>query len=250
MRPTVIFAVAVLLFLQSAGRSQTEDEARAIIGKSIKAMGLDKESADSKGFRLKSKGTVEVMGMSLPFSQTMTIRLPDQFKDASEIDINNMKLLVNTVFDGKKGWVEVNGQIMKLDDKIAAELKDVGRLIKISRLQVLLDKKYDLAVVGEVKVEEKPAVGIRVSSKGAKDVTLFFDKTTHLVTKVDRQAIDATSGQEMQEERIIRSYQDKDGHKIPHAITILRDGKKFLDAEVTEYTPLDDVDPSEFDMPK
>ena len=39
MRPTVIFAVAVLLFLQPAGWSQTEDEARTIIGKSIKAMG-------------------------------------------------------------------------------------------------------------------------------------------------------------------------------------------------------------------
>jgi hypothetical protein len=250
MRPTVIFAVAVLLFLQPAGRSQTDDEARTIIGKAIKAMGLDKEPADSKGYRTKAKGTVEVNGMSLPFSQTTTIRLPDQFKDAMELDVNNMKLLVNTVFDGKKGWVEVSGQIINLDDKVTAELKDIGRLIKIGRLKVLLDKKYELAVIGEVKVDEKPAVGIRVSSKGTKDITLFFEKSTSLLVKVDRQAIDAMSGQEVQEERIIHSYQDKDRGKMPHMISVLRDGKKYVDAEVLELTPLDDVDPSEFDMPK
>jgi hypothetical protein len=250
MRPVMIFAVAIVLFLQPLARTQTQDEARAIIGKAIKAMRADKDPEDSKGMRMKSKGTLEIMGMTLNITQAVLVRYPDQFKETVELDVNNMKIPIVTVFDGKKGWVEVNGQVMKFDDKINAEMKEVANLIRISRLKPLLDKKYELSVIGEVKVEEKPVVGVRVSTKGAKDVSLFFDKTTNLLTKVDRQALDAMTGQEVQEERIIRSYQDKDGRKIPHQVAVQRDGKKFLEVEVSEFTNLDNVDAGEFDMPK
>ena len=252
MRPIMLSALAVVLLLQPAARTQTQDEAKAIIGKAIKAMGLDKDVEGTVGFRTKAKGTIEIMGMNINFTQTVLIRMPDQFKDALELDINNMKIPVNTVYDGKKGWVAANGKIVKLDDKVTAELKEVGNLIKIARLKPLLDKKnnYELAVIGDVKVEDKEAVGIRVSSKGAKDLSLFFDKKTGVLSKMERQALDAMTGQEVQEERIIRSYKDKDGQKVPHEVVVMRDGKKFLEAEILEYTLLQNVDPSEFDMPK
>jgi len=250
MRAFTICAVVVLLGLQSPVWTQTQDEAKAIVGKAIKAMGVDKEPEGSQGLRIKSKGTVEIMGMSLNFSQSVTIRYPDQFKDAMELEINNMNIPINTVFDGKKGWVEVNGKVMKLEDNIISELKDVADVIKISRLKPLLKKPFELAVIGEVQVEEKPALGIRVSREGAKDINLFFDKKSGLMTKLDRQAIDAASGKEVQEERIIRSYQDKDGHKVPLRVGIQRDGKKYVEVEILEISNLDNVDAGEFDMPK
>jgi hypothetical protein len=250
MRSSTIFAMAVLLVSQPAGRTESSDEARALIGKAVKAMGMDKIPDDTQGFRTKTKGTLEVMGMTLNFEQTVIVRLPNQLKDVMELDVNNMKIPVVTVFDGKKGWVEANGKLIKLDDKMNAELKEVASMIKFGRLTPLLDNKFDLAIIGEVTVEEKPAVGIRVSTKGSKDFSLFFDKKTNLLIKAERQALDAMTGKDVQEERIIRSYQDKDGRKIPHNIVVLRDGKKFLEAEVTEHTPLATVDPSEFAMPK
>jgi len=244
-------AVAGLLCWQTAGQTQNQDEARAIIGKAIKAMGVDKEPQGAKGLLIKSKGTLELMGMTVNIVQTITLRYPDQFKDFTELDINNMKLPVSTVFDGKKGWVAVNDKvIMKFDDIFNAEMKEVANLVNIGKLKPLLDKKYDLAVIGEVKVEDKPAVGVRVSVKGAKDVSVYFDKNTHLLMKVERQAVDATTKQEVTEERIIRSYKDRDGYKVPHEVAILRDGKKFVEVEVTEHTHLDNVDPGEFEMPK
>src|SRR5947208_3361485 len=63
MRGIMIFAVAVVLCLQPMGPAQSQDEARAIIGKAIKAMGVDKEPENSKGLLMKSKGTLEAMGM-------------------------------------------------------------------------------------------------------------------------------------------------------------------------------------------
>jgi hypothetical protein len=190
------------------------------------------------------------MGMSLNFTQLATVRYPNQIKDVMELEVNNMNIPIKTVFDGKKGWIEVNGQVMKLPDNVLTELKDVADIIKISRLKPLLKKPYELAVIGEVEVGEKPALGVRVSREGAKDINLFFDKKSGLMSKLDRQAIDVTSGQEVHEERIIRSYQEKDGAKVPHRVGIMRDGKKYVEIEILEINNLDNVDASEFDMPK
>src|SRR5438105_3851667 len=125
MRPLMVLVPAFLLVWQPAGRTETPAEARVIVEKAIKAMGLDKLPKDIKGSRTKAKGTLEIMGMTLGFSQTVTIRMPDQFKDSMELEVANMKIPVNTVFDGKKGWVETQGKVIKLDDKINNELKEV-----------------------------------------------------------------------------------------------------------------------------
>lgn len=232
------------------GQAQPQDEARAIISKAIKAMGLDKLPKDVKGIRSKSKGTLEVMGATLNTSQEVTIRFPDQFREAAEIDVNGMKIPVVTVFDGKQGWVEVMGKVMKLENEILTELKNASSLIRISLLTPLLDKKYELSLLGEAKVEGKTAVGVRVVGKGFKDISFYFDKTTFLLTKVERQALDPATNMEVPEERIIKSYQDKDGRKIAKEFVILRDGKKFLEAELTDYAFLEQVDPGLFARPK
>ncbi len=241
----------------SAGEDDTKVDqaikARAIIGKAIKAMGMDKDREDWKGLRVKSKGTLEFMGKTHRIWLTLTIRLPDQFSDLVEVEVNNMKFPLTTVYDGKIGWEEAGapgGNHVKLDDMRTAELKEISNLLKIIRLKPVLDKGYKLALVGEVKVEDKSAVGVRVSSKAAKDVSLFFDKMTGVLVKVKRQALDTITMQEVLEERIIRSYRDRDGQKIPHEVIVLWDGKKLLELEVTDHTPLINVDASEFEMPK
>jgi hypothetical protein len=53
MRTFLICAVAVLLGLQSPVWTQTQDEAKTIVGKAIKAMGVDKEPEGAQGMRLK-----------------------------------------------------------------------------------------------------------------------------------------------------------------------------------------------------
>lgn len=250
MRASVMCALAAVLFLQPTSRGQSSDEAKAIVKRGIKAMGEDKEPQNTKGLKIVSKGTLEIMGMSVPIDSSLTILHPGKFREAADLNINNMKISVATVFDGKIAWIEIGGKTMKLDGKILDEIKDVGRLLQVAKLKSLLTEKYDLSVIGEVKVNEKPAVGIRVSSKGAKDISLFFDKQSGVIAKMERQGFDTTSMQEVQEDRIIKSYKDKDGRKIPRQVTILHDGNKFLDLEISEYEPLENVDPALFEMPK
>jgi hypothetical protein len=113
----------------------------------------------------------------------------------------------------------------------------------------LRDKAYELSSLGEVPVEGKPALGLRVVVKGQKDINVFFDKATGLMAKVERRGVDPMSGQEFAEERIILEYQKIEGLPVPKKILLNRDGKKYLEAEVLEVKLLDTLDESEFAVP-
>jgi len=236
----VVFAAGIV-----TAQGDSQDEARAIIGKAIKAMGYENKAVP-KGLRMKAKGTVDVNGMSFEITQNLTIRMPNQFKDMTEVNVNGMTIPVTTIFDGKEAWVDVNGMVKDLGEKMVEEFKNVAGMVEASHLTPLLDKKFKLSIVGEAKVEGQPAVGIRISGKGFKDFNMYIDKKTNLIAKIERQAVDPMSEMEVQEERIFKSYRDVDGRKVPKDVVVNRDGKKFLEAEVLEYSVVDQIDPGEF----
>jgi hypothetical protein len=106
------------------------------------------------------------------------------------------------------------------------------------------------SVLGEVQVKGKPAVGLTVSKEGRKDINVFFDKGTGLMTKVETRTRDLMSGQEVTEERFITEYQEVGGRKAGKKVEVQRDGKQFLEAEVVEIQFLEKLDDSEFAQPK
>ena len=94
------------------------------------------------------------------------------------------------------------------------------------------------------------ANGNKISIEAAgKDLNLYFDKATGLLAKVEKRAIDATSGKEFTEERIVLEYNkpNKLGIPTPKKVVVKKDGKKFLEAEVTETTSLEKIEDSEFE---
>jgi len=159
------------------------------------------------------------------------------------------KVTQTTVFDGTNGWVNVNGMNIDLDEKLMAELKEASYLLQIGRLAGLKGKGFELSLLGESKVNDRPAVGVKVASKGHRDINLYFDKETGLVAKMEHRALDAMTMQEVTQERIILEYQDTEGQKMPKKVLVNRDGKKFMELEVTEIKFPDKIDDSEFAKP-
>jgi hypothetical protein len=111
------------------------------------------------------------------------------------------------------------------------------------------DLLFELAPLPDILVEGKPAAGIRVRSRGHKDINLYFDKKTYLLVKLQRRTDDPMIGEEVNEERIITEYQDVQGIKTTKKSVIFRDGKKYLDMEVVEAKYLEKVDDREFVKP-
>ncbi len=242
-----IVAFVALAVVTAAG-GQANDEAKAILDKAIKAH-LPKGKADKKaGYQGKNKGTLHISGLKLEFTQQIWLH-SGKFKEVLDMTVMNKAVKVTTVYNGKDGWIKANDMNIDVSKEILAEFKEVGYMSGIGQLTGLRDKGLKLSLLGEVQVNGKPAVGIKVSKEGKKDIDLYFDKATGLMAKIERRAKDFMTGQEATEERIITEYQQVGDRKLAKKVTVNRDGKKLLDAEVVEIQLLDSIDDGEFAQP-
>jgi hypothetical protein len=225
-----------------------DNTARDILDKAVKAHGGAERLLKFPGARVKGKGKLAMFG-GAAFSQEASAQMPNKFKEVVNLEIMGQKVTVTTGFDGTKGWVQANGMNIPVDDKLLAELKEAAYMMAFNRLTGLTDKSYQLAPLGEIKVNDRPALGVRISSKGHRDVNLYFDKENGLLVKNEHRVLDQMAQQEVTEERILSEYKDHDGLKMPGKVVITRDSKPYLDMEITEVKLVDKIDDSEFAAP-
>ena len=249
MRHLVLPLLFVILVIGPAARA-ADDDVKAVLVKAIKAHGGKEALTKYKGIRSKAKGKIDFPGVGeIDFTQETNMMQPDKFKEVMEMEIAGNKIEVVSMANGNKITIEAAGKDVAITDDIKTAIKEAQYMIKASRWTSLLeDKAYELSHLGEAKVEGKASVGVRVASKGQKDLNYYFDKKTGLLAKVERRATDASSGKEYTEERIVTEYNkpNKLGVPTPKKVLVKRDGKKFMEAEVLETTPLEKIDDSEF----
>jgi hypothetical protein len=242
------FAAAAFL-LGTAPLTSAQEDPRAVIDKAVKAYGGAEKLAKIKALQTKASGTIDLAG-GIKFEQEAMIQLPDRMKDRMQMEVMGQQVAVTTVYDGTKGWLKVNDMVMDMDENLLELMKEATYMLRLTQQVFLLkDKSVELAPLGEVKVNDRPAVGIKVSKKGQKDLNLYFDKQTGLLAKTEHRTRDYSSGQELDEERIILEYQDVDGLKVAKKILVNRDGKKFTEADVNEIKFVDKIDDAEFTKP-
>ena len=138
---------------------------------------------------------------------------------------------------------------LNIDDKTKSEIKEQVYAEMIAGLTLFQDKALQLSPLGEVNFEGRPTLGIRVSSKGHRDVNVYFDKENGLLIKLESRAVDLGSGQEVSQEKVFSDYKVIDGIMRPRKVVIFQDGKKLLDVQVIELKFLDRLDDSVFAKP-
>lgn len=243
---TVLSAVVLVGYSPAA---RADDAPKDVLEKAIKAHGGAELLTKNQAGQLRAKGKIVLPGAGeVDFSQEASYMLPDKFKESVEISVGGQTIRILTIANGDKISIDALGNSVEITDAIKSSMKDAQQMLKVGRLVGLAGEKgYELNAAGEVKVNDKPAVGVRVSAKNQKDITLFFDKATHLLAKMEYRTTEPMSGTEFNEERILGDYKkDADGNMVPHKVTILRDGKKYLDAEVSEGKYLEKLPDSEF----
>jgi outer membrane lipoprotein-sorting protein len=243
-------AIAGLAATVLLAKAQNEPDLKAIIRAAIKAHGDEKNLAKYKAAVTKFKGKLEAGGMTLDVTGETSLQRPDKVKDVLNLDIGGNSIEVISVFDGKKLWVSAMGQTKEIDDeKIIKGAKEELENEGAGSLSAYLKEPYELSAIGEVKVKDKAAFGIRISKKGKKDISLFFDKKSNLIVKIEMQSIDAETGNEITQEKFIHSYQEKAGIKVAKRVEILKDGKAFMDIEITDLQMFEKLDDSVFKKP-
>lgn len=244
------FAVAGLLSFLNPVRAQEDAKSRAVVDRAIKAHGGLDKLTKLKASASKEKGKFHGLGDAVDFTGESAVQLPDRIRNEVKTQFGGQQVSFIQILNGDKGWVKFGEMTTEMNKEALAEAKEQMNAGNISHLAVLTNKDYKLAPLGEVKVGDHTAIGIRVERKGYRDVSLFFDKENYLLLKMETRGKDfMQGGAEFTSTNLYGDYKKVEGIMVPYKITIQRDGKAFVEAEVTEVKVSEKLDDSVFGKP-
>lgn len=249
MRQVLASAGLMAVLLCGAfARADEQADAKALLDQAIKAHGGADKIAKIKAATITAKGKFYGLGEGLDYTETLVFQEPDKMRFDFGSAVGGMKFKVTQVFNKNKGWMAIGDNVMEMDKNMVAETKESLHAHMVTGLYPAVFKNAKLSTIGEIKVGGKPAVGVRVEVKGYRDINLFFDKATHLLVKSERRVKEMQGGEDS-EEAYYSDFKDVDGVKMPFKVNIKHDDKKFAEAEVTDYKPIEKIDDSRFAKP-
>jgi hypothetical protein len=252
MRHVLTGFIAAALIFQLSGPARGEDKGQAgpIIDKAIQAVGGEANLHKFKGATWKAKGTFYGLGEGLPYTSEAASQLPDKMRTKVEGEFNGQKFDIVTVINHDKAWRKMGGDSMALEGDQLEEAKEEAYAAYVTTLAPLKDSSYTLTSLGDSKVDGHAVVGVKVSSKGHRDISLFFDKDSGILLKSERKVKDTMGGgDELMQETLYSDYKDIEGVKHPMKVTIKRDGKKFIEQENSDMKLAEKLDDKLFAEP-
>ena len=243
------FALLSVGLVLAAAPVRADDAAKALVEKAIKATGGAEALKKYPAVTVSFKGTFHGMGQEIPMTGQVTSQGPDRIKMDMEIEAGGQKFQIVNVVTKDAGWTKVAGNVMELGKDQLAEALEQAHAGYVAALYPLDDKAYTLAATGEAKVNDKPALGVKVTAKGHRDVTLYFDKESGLLVKSEHTVKDEGSGQEVVEETLYSEYKEVQGTKQAMKFTVNRDGKLYIQGEATEVHLSEKLDDNAFAKP-
>lgn len=238
-------AVAAL----AVASAPADDAANKVVEAAVKAHGGADVLNKLKAGTSKIKGDMTVFGMDLEFTGDLAYELPDKYKMTILTEVAGQKLTVVQLVNGSKVKNTLNGMPTGLGAAEKAELAQAAALQEVAQLTPLLGStKYTIKAEKDEDVTGAPASVVLVTAKDFKATKLFFDKKSNLLVKTSRKGLAPGMGepQEVAEETILSDYKKVDGMMTPMKMTVLHDGKKFMNVTVTEAKVMEKADPKLF----
>lgn len=225
-------------------------DARKVIEQAATAHGGIETLTKYPAAKVKAKGTYVPDGQPSPCSSESVYWLPDRVHSKLDICAQRNSQTIEQIQNGERTALIVAGLMQHMSDAQAHELKmslycrDLGRLAPL-----LSDSKYVLAAAGTKDVQGRATKAVRVSRTGFQPVTLYFDPESHLLVAMERPGFDAKGGKVDQQEEF-SDFKQVAGIKYPSKTKVRQKGQVVLESEVTEFTPLEQVDPKAFAIPQ
>lgn len=242
---------AVFALVLAAVPAVAQDAAVATVKKAIDAHGGTAALNKSKTARAKTEGTMSLPGGvgEVKFISAAVYALPDKFKLEMAAEVRGLKMTALQVVNGTAVKVKttMGGVEQTTDEKAVKETLQAVQLQEITTLTPLVVEGSKYTLKAEPDADGKAVV--LVSGNGARDVKLYFDKTTGLLNKTVRKAL-ATSEKgiiEVTEESTLSDFKKTGDALLPTKVVVLHDGKKFMDVTITETKFADKIEPSEFE---
>jgi len=234
---------AWLLASARVGKADDQAEARKIVDRAIKATGGEKRLARIKAMTSEEKGVYYGMGEGTPYTGKYAFAYPGRFR-MEIVDVFTI------AYNEKAGWTSMGGQVEDMSKEELAEHQEESRAMWLSLLVPLKGEDVTLSLVGKKQIDDRLAVGVRASSKGHRDVELFFDKETgRLVMLRQRVKAEELEGKEVTQEMVLRDFKAVDGVQVAMKVLITRDGKKYVESEALKIEFHEKLDEKLFEKP-
>jgi hypothetical protein len=253
MRAVGYSSFIVWLTLMGAGQSWADDQAdlKALVDKAIKAAGGEAKLKAFKAFSWKGKGTVEAGEEKVAITIDASMQGRNQGRLDMTAEIDGRTVNVGLVIDKDKGWFKSPKGVEAIPKEIFAALSADFHALRLAQMLVALkDKDCKLSALGEDKIDDKPAVGIKAAFKGFPDVDIFFEKKTMLPLMCRTQVTDNRENKDLSHQFIFNA--PKKTGDVQHFTKILfkRDGKKMIEVELSDLKPADKLDDRVFAKPE
>ncbi len=239
----VVLATGLVLSVRGGLRAADPD-GKAVIDKAIAAAGGESKlsALESKTIETKSKGKLSFGGAEGDFTTRTVTQGFNRFRQEFDGDIGGNQIKGVTVVDGDKGWRNFAGQSGKLeDDALAGQKRATYLSLAPAMLVPLKGKDFKIESAKDDKVDNKPAVVLKIDGPDKKSFQLWFDKDSGLPVKLVA-TVAGLQGDEFTQETTYAKYKDFDGVKRATKIDTKRNGEKFIDIEITDVKPLDKVE--------
>jgi hypothetical protein len=244
-------ALAVALAAPCAARADDQEDARALVERAIEAAGgrAKLEGLTSGSWRTRATN-LEVDPPRVASAQ-LHGQLPDKFRVESTSEVDGKKVTVARVIDGARGWTVRDGEVKEMDAEALKRSRQAyyHKQLAQTLVPLLRDRTFRLKLLGETKVGDRAALGLRVSSAGQPDVTLYFDKMTALVVKSELTDVNEITGKGEAVEMLFSKHRAFDGIMMPGRTETRKDGKTIRQIELLDFEPNAKVKPELFKKP-
>jgi hypothetical protein len=246
-------AVLMVLFVLNplgSVRAADDEKARAILDKAIKAVGGAEKLGAIKGFTWKTKGKISVGDNFIEFTAITTVQDLEHSRSEIESDFMGNKMKSVTILAGDKGWRKFGEMVVELNkDELASGKRGAYLQTVPATLVQLKDKGIKIESAGVEMIGARPAAALKITGPDGKDFQLSFDQESGLPVKLV-----AKVTQPMMEEFLMETtfseYKDFNGIKKATKLESKRDGKKFIDLEISDFRLIEKVDPKIFAEPE
>jgi hypothetical protein len=249
----VVTYVGSILVAAACVKARAEDP-KAIVQKAIEAMGGEQKLAAHKTTLAKGTCTFYGNGRGINCTGEWSEQLPDKLKASYVMDVGGRKMTRVEIITKDAGWTFMGGRMRAASSDHLAEVhQGLEALYASTLLFPLKEPAYQLTDAGASTIDGRPAVGVKVvrkgQGKGQSEFALYFDKEQGYL--VDLQIrVKGIDGREVEQDTVYSGYRDFDGVRSFSKSVTKREGKIFLETEITEFKAPEQLPPHTFDKPE
>jgi hypothetical protein len=248
----VLLLPSMLLLVPSAG-SQEPDYTRPVVEKAMKAIGDPAKQRRLQGFTCQCKGTISIADkVTLEMTGSWSVQGPNRFRAELVVHVNGRVDGGTMVLAGDKGWLQEQrtGKTEKVPEDILPLLQADLQAVRLAQKPgYLRGKDTRLSSLGEMKVNDKDAVGIKVSREGFPDLDLYFDKNTGLPVRGSMRVKEGKNGMEATHSFTFDEYKEFDGIKLFTKVSFHRDDQRVFEMELDTIQLQEQLDDGLFKKP-